>query len=240
MKLNQNLTAKGESVIAMSLSGRNPQYTYGAIRNAQLLPLYFPTWKLRLYLLKDSPEVDPDLLVPKPVIDKLILLNVEVVFLNPDFSQVNPGLWKYQVADDTSVKQFLIRDPRGRFSERDSFLVGEWLKGKLPFFCIRDKQEHAKAAVVPGLFGVKGEKFSEILKPNVASNLLTKSKAISSEGHLLNTIIWPKVQGQIGCFDSVSKDKWPGVMNITLEGTLKSLSPLGTWYNEFEEEIQQK
>ena len=36
-------------VISMSLYGANKRYTVGAIRNAQLLPVIFPAWRLWIY-----------------------------------------------------------------------------------------------------------------------------------------------------------------------------------------------
>ncbi len=41
--------ADGTKVIAMSLYGKEPKYTHGAIRNAQIARMFFPGWTLRFY-----------------------------------------------------------------------------------------------------------------------------------------------------------------------------------------------
>lgn len=38
----------------MSIPCNEARYTYGAIRNAQLMPLYFPDWILRVYILLNN------------------------------------------------------------------------------------------------------------------------------------------------------------------------------------------
>lgn len=49
-------------VISMVLYGSDARYTMGAIRNAQLLPVVFPGWKLRFYVKQTvQPTISGDL-----------------------------------------------------------------------------------------------------------------------------------------------------------------------------------
>ena len=55
----EKITCSPKKVIAMTLYGNNPRYTYGAIRNAQMAPITFPGWTLRIYVDKRSNPIIP-------------------------------------------------------------------------------------------------------------------------------------------------------------------------------------
>ena len=68
----------GKKVISMNLYGDNPKYTLGAIRNAQLTPVFFPGWTLRVYTGKDQQNVT----VPTRILDALQRLGTEIVVID--------------------------------------------------------------------------------------------------------------------------------------------------------------
>ena len=83
-------------VIAYGLYGAKERYTVGAIRNAELAPLVFPTWTVRIYL---------DHTVPSSVVKLLELRGAQLKFMGPsDFQGTSRGkFWRFVVASDPTV-----------------------------------------------------------------------------------------------------------------------------------------
>lgn len=67
----------------MSLWGSTPRYTFGALRNAQLVPVFFPGWKLRVYveqpMSSGKTQHQP---VPERILSKLEQLGAELLYVN--------------------------------------------------------------------------------------------------------------------------------------------------------------
>ena len=72
--------ADGRRVIAMSLYGRDPRYTWGVLRNAQLVPVHLPDWTLRVYVAADP--APPRLAVPPRIVNKLRLLGADIALVS--------------------------------------------------------------------------------------------------------------------------------------------------------------
>jgi hypothetical protein len=66
-------------VISFGLYGKNPKYTHGAIRNAELASVYFPGWICRFYVTSD---------VPSDIVSRLKELNAEIEHI-PDGEWIN-------------------------------------------------------------------------------------------------------------------------------------------------------
>jgi hypothetical protein len=96
----------GSKVISMALFGNNPNYTMGAIRNAQLLPVVFPGWTLRVYIAEPE-SANASLKVPARIISKLRVLGAQIAYVNGPLLQV-PRQWSYLVADDPNVSSFEV------------------------------------------------------------------------------------------------------------------------------------
>jgi hypothetical protein len=56
-------------VVSFGLYGTLPKYTHGAVRNAELVSVYFPGWVCRFYVTSD---------VPGPVVARLKELGAEI------------------------------------------------------------------------------------------------------------------------------------------------------------------
>ena len=52
--MQKKVSKSPDHVIAISLYGNNPAHTYGAIRNAQIMPVFFPGWTLHIYIDRAS------------------------------------------------------------------------------------------------------------------------------------------------------------------------------------------
>lgn len=110
-------------IISFGLYGNDPKYTVGAVRNAELVNVYFPGngrrelvllgamiyhsrpsslasiigWTARYYL---------DGSVPIEVVRRLIELGSEVVMMNGSGTEAIAGMfWRFLVADDPSVER---------------------------------------------------------------------------------------------------------------------------------------
>lgn len=246
----------------MSISGQNPRYTYGAIRNAQLIPLYYPEWTLRVYVVPEKNTTGSYITnVPQSVIQKLRTLGVDVVILNPDSfknSSISYELYKYLVIDDESVTRFLIRNPDHRISRRDRELVDHWFKidgddNHSSIFCAKDRDQAWNKNLVPGLFGVRNNTvIRNILGVNVVSSLLldnknvTHSIGLNSEDEFLNKFLRPMLfmKSEMKCYNSAYSNVTNKDMDISNSipsvpfpsGVAKGFA-LGTVFNEFEESM---
>ena len=118
---------EGSRVIAMSLYGADPRYTWGAIRNAQLVPIVFPGWRLRVYIpgqindgivpvgLDNRSDSQPAP-VPARVVTTLRRLGADIarVYVTGNSSTESRSLptrdWRLLAADDQTLDYFLIRD----------------------------------------------------------------------------------------------------------------------------------
>ena len=78
----------GENIISMSLWGRDRRYTIGAVRNAELLPEFFPGWKMRIYTEAAS-EHRMFEAIPSDILDKLKSLGVDIQFVSPSETRVS-------------------------------------------------------------------------------------------------------------------------------------------------------
>lgn len=208
--------ADGRKVIAMSLFGKDPKYTYGAIRNAQIVKIFFPGWNLRFFV--PSVNSKEDWLVPERILFRLNLLGAEIVRVMPSVN-IPPQFWSTLIADNKSVDYFLIRSPDHRLSDRDFELVEDWLKTKHPFHCIRDHKSQANSSLVPGLWGARVDEFVKLLSESMLTTiqktlLNTSNSASLLMQEFLNEVLWPLVKDSIYCHDSVSCDKWPNSISI--------------------------
>ena len=198
----------GNNVISMSLWGSNPRYVIGVLRNSVLVKVHFPGWRLRVYVEKASknPVNEP---VPEVVLQRLVSRGAELIHVDPHTTHIPPMMWRFLVADDTSVDHFLIRDSDSRLSSRDSAAVSEWLKSGKPFHCIRDHPSHALYAVSGGLWGGKPGSLKQVEGWRTIHDIFAYSGAeYLADMILLQEHIWPLVEYFAYCSDSVSCDTW--------------------------------
>jgi len=202
----------------MSLYGNSPRYIWGVIRNAQLIPVYFPEWTLRVYIAADP--VPSHLAVPPKIIKKLKGLAAEIAKVLVD-NTMSPRNWRLLVAKDKRVDYFLVRDADARLSEREAAAVREWVSMAeqqiSAFHCIRDHPKHADQAIVDGLWGGRPRLLRHLLNQDVTqiiyhiiSNIGSAINWSDDMNNFLNQVLWPIVRDSAICHDSVSScDRWP-------------------------------
>jgi len=206
----------------MSLYGKDPRYTWGVLRNAQLVPVYLPDWTLRVYVAADP--APPELAVPPRILTKLRLLGAEIATVSTG-SSMAPRNWRLLVADDQNLDYFLVRDADTRLSEREVAAVRDWLStaeknGSLSavVHCIRDHPKHAGQAIVDGLWGGRPRALRRLLRQDIThmTDGNTSDASASSVNRtvdvmtLLDQALWPAVGHSCYCHDSVSPcGRWP-------------------------------
>ena len=191
----QPVAANASHVIAMSLHGTNPRYTYGAVRNLQLHKILLPDWTVRVYVHRNSNNIAPQLAVPELVINKLRLLGAQIVYVNASYANIEPGLWRYDVMDDPAVERFIILDTDKRLDETLEKLASQWLSrgvATVGFLCAAsqplskaiDSPDSARKALL--LFGAKRTALTAALGggsfKSLVSHYIDQNKPIGGGG----------------------------------------------------------
>jgi len=201
----------------MSLYGKYPQYIWGVIRNAQLVPVYLPDWTLRVYIAA-GPALS-DLAVPPRIINTLRRLGAEIAHVSTK-SSMAPRNFRLLAAEDEHLDYFLVRNADSRLSERESAAIRDWMSvaeknesKSAAIHCIRDHPKHAKQAIIDGLWGGRPRALRQLLKQDITQMMdsvassLKLSSTKSTENvtmTVLNQVIWPAVCDFSYCHDSVS------------------------------------
>ena len=203
---------KENRVISMSLYGRNPRYTNGAVENTKLLKKVFPGWKLRVHVPKRgilSNMLGIDLAVPKEIIDELKSLNAHLIFMDPFKTVDKPMMWRFLVANDVTVDRFIVRDTDSRLIPRDATEVKVWIQSGMPFHCIRDHPGHSKWPISRGLWGAVPSKLQLILRNTTFGDKMKDySFSFYQDMKFLRDVVWPQVKYFAYCSDSLSCKKW--------------------------------
>ena len=208
----------GKKIIAMSLYGDDPRYVWGAIRNMQLAPVFFPAWTVRIYVEKPRPDGSQKFpKVPARIINKLKSLGAQIAYVDFEKTKVPPMMWRFLVADDLAVSYFIVRDSDSRLSDRDATVVGEWLKSGSLFHCIRDHPSHANYAVSGGMWGAKPKELLKIFGKSFELLMKGFQGDYLQDMSFLGNIVWPKVKDNAICHDSVSCKKFAGSRPFPVE-----------------------
>lgn len=128
-------------IISYSLWGNDPKYKIGAIRNIELAKIYFPEWKVRLYL-SEKTEFD------------YVSDNLEIVFRLEKTPQ-DGCFWRFEACDSNDI--VIVRDLDDRLSSRHRFVVDEWIKSDKNIHIIKDHPNHT-FPIMAGLWGSRNGK----------------------------------------------------------------------------------
>ena len=131
-----------ENVVSFSLWGDNPLYTEGALLNAQMIPVIYQDWIARFYCAEDT---------NKTLIEKLINYGSQVILIKNN-TQIYKGLfWRFSVADDPSVKRYMIRDIDSLPTVQERLAIDQWIESEEYFHIIRDHFSHC-TVINAGMF----------------------------------------------------------------------------------------
>lgn len=132
-----------KKIISFSLWGKNPKYTVGAIRNAELAKEIYSDWVCRFYIGKS---------VPNKIIDELNKMNnIEVITMDEQGDWTGM-FWRFYACEDSNI--MISRDTDSRLSYREKFAVDEWLSSNKDFHIMRDHPYH-NTEILGGMWGCK-------------------------------------------------------------------------------------
>lgn len=226
----------------MSLYGDGRRYTHGALRNAQLLPVVFPGWRLWFYCEKPPPPPPSSPAgnaatekygrVPRRILDRLVALGAEIRYVDVAKTGLAPMLWRFLVADDQTVDVFTVRDCDSRLTSRDAAVVADWLRTNASFHCIRDHPSHSLYSVSGGLWGGRPRDLHALFNGTLRGLMRGYGAAYVADMHFLGQKVWPVVQrgGVAYCHDSFSCQTYPASHPFPVERV--DFEHLGQVYDE--------
>ena len=160
-----------KKVISFSLWGDNPNYTIGAVINADIAEQEWKDWICRYYV---SPTV------PSNIIEELKSRdNVEIIHMTEDESW-NGMFWRFYPASDPDVDVAIFRDTDSQLHIRDKAAVEEWLKSDKDVHIMRDNCQHGWT-ICGGLWGVKRGAIPN-LKIMIEDNELLQKEEFNKHG----------------------------------------------------------
>lgn len=183
-------------VVSYGLYGSNPKYTTGAIRNSELVKVWFPGWVARFYC---------DNSVPPNVIKTLKENGAEIVTINDIKGGIAGMFWRFLVADDNTVDRYIIRDTDSRLNPRERFAVEDWIRSGKGVHSIRDHPNHERP-LNGGLWG--GTKGSVKGITEMVRKFSNKGK-YGGDLTFLNEKVWPQIRDNQISHDAYSCKKFP-------------------------------
>ena len=114
----------------MSLYGSLPIYNEGVVKNADLVPEFYPGWTLRVYVDGSVPRDT----IARQSSRQVEILNVEAKSLGPMYGR----FWRFWVAADADVARFIVRDADSLLNSREEAAVAEWIASGKSFHIMCD------------------------------------------------------------------------------------------------------
>ena len=186
----------GKRLISMSLYGGDPKYIHGALLNAELAPVCYPGWTLRVYLC----ERDLD---PTPLREA----GVEVIEV-PYRSRIHSGMyWRFFAAWEDGVERVIFRDADSRLNVREAYAVRAWIRSGADAHCMKDHRHHAMMPIMGGMWGIKGG----VLLPRLGAECRKKARRKAQrvdDMRWLRDRVHPVIEGSLLRHSSV-KTEWP-------------------------------
>lgn len=172
---------KGKKIIAMSLYGDNPRYTYGAVLNALIAKRDWQGWTLRFYLGEGVPEA---------IIETITSLGAETVRVDLAQGSRVSMYWRFFALEDRTATRMISRDADAQLSLRDRSAVNEWVESGRFFHTLHDHDQHG-VPVLGGMWGaVNGFLHPRIMQQWRQSK--DQSSAVwSNDQGWLASVVWP-------------------------------------------------
>lgn len=175
-------------IVSFSLWGDNPNYTIGALRNAELVNQIYPGWISRFYCGNSVPQ---DLLGELKSIP-----NTQVVEMGVP-GDWNGMFWRFYPASESDVDVFISRDSDSRVDLREKSAVDEWLLSDKKVHIMRDHPYH-QSFMLGGMWGAKKGAIDNI-KEKI--DFFFKVNSWGVDQNFLNNMIYPFVQTDIFVHD---------------------------------------
>lgn len=176
-----------KKVVSFCLWGKNPKYTIGAIKNAQLCVGIYPKWERRFYVA-DS--------VPSNIISGLISLKCTVVDMGKgDWTSM---FWRFLPAFEKDITM-ISRDTDSRISSRERLAVDHWIESDKDFHIMRDHRCH-DIEILGGMWGCRKNILREMKKEMLGYE---GRDEWGTDQYFLRDFAWPLVKDR-----SLVHDDW--------------------------------
>lgn len=140
-------------IISMSVWGKSPEYSIGAIKNAKIAKELFPDWKCRIFV---------DGSVPTHYVNEMLSQeNVELAQI--DDSAVYGMFWRFYSMFQNDDDIVISRDSDSRLSKRELRCINEWIDSGKKFSIIKDHYRHYDWPMLGGMWGMRGSLNDNIL-----------------------------------------------------------------------------
>jgi hypothetical protein len=193
----------GDNVIAFSLWGAQPFYSYGAMINLKLSGSIYPGWSCRFYVGAD---------VPRAVTAFLADNGADVRKIEDEYPGV--GLFqRFLVMNDRSVGRFLVRDCDARMSPAEADLVRQWIESGYPFHAVRDHVLHNEL-MIGCLWGGRTDCGVDIVALMRRYFGAAPNARYGHDQFMLGRLLWPIIRDR--CLVHDKHYRLPGVHTIAL------------------------
>lgn len=187
-------TRKQKNVISYSLWGNNPRYVTPLLENLKIWPHLFPAWTIRVYIDKS---------VPHDVVGQLRRNGADLVDKTseseaPFYTRL---LWRFEVANDSTVRRFLVRDADSLLSVKERVAVDAWLPSDAYFHVMRDFYTHTDL-MLAGMWGGVANILPDLKKLRHAYRS-SKMQGRTADQRFLSDMVWPTVSQSCVIHDSV-------------------------------------
>lgn len=169
------MTSSAKLYVSIASNLSNEDEYYGTLRNAQLVKVFFPGWKLRVYtsgLIKKSigPKFDK-------LRRKISYFDGEVIAIEEATMNIVPlSALSYLIQDDPGIDAYIVRSPVTRLSDRDATAVKEWLETGKAVHIINDHQVYTRLRLLPHLWGARKGYLRDILKTSMLQFIRDSTK----------------------------------------------------------------
>lgn len=200
-----------KKIISFSLYGEKLMYLKGSIANIQLAAHLFPDYYCRFYI---------DDTVPDEFIQQLrVYPNVEVIDMS---GSVLPKMtWRFLPADDSNVILFLSRDVDSRLSEREKWIIEDWLNNGKQYLIIKDHPFfYSDFTMMGGLWGMKNDTIIE-MEQQIQIWWQQQShsglEVYNDDQHFLSAIIYPQILEKLSYYDNYNINRMPFCKTIPIK-----------------------
>lgn len=196
------------NVVAFSLFGQNgqchPRYLYGAIRNLSLMGDIYPDWQAWIYLDDSIPQKYQQLFEHMGAMLKK----------QPNGQGMREKLcWRFQVANETEVGRFLVRDVDSVINTREQHAVQAWIASEKYFHTMRDWWSHTDLILAGMWGGVAG------VLPNVVEQLANyKGKSLETpniDQWFLRDCLWQYISQNLCSHDRFFELAFDTVVSVS-------------------------
>lgn len=197
-----------KKVISFSLYGTVPKYCVGAVKNLELAVKLFPEFHCFFYV---------DSTVPVEVLNELKSHSrCKLISIGDNFIPLR--MQRFLAIDEPDVSIFLSRDVDSRLSERERFVIDDWLNRSEHFISIKDNPYyHNTHKMLAGMWGMKkSDKYGikDKIQVWMRESGIKDSEDVTLDQQFLSDVIYPEAKNDLAYYDNFNLNREPFASNI--------------------------